>query len=381
MRRAHGLQMVLSDPKDRMEVQSLATLLAPDRRSHLLKFIRRLGGRACRAIRNFAVVPELPERLRENITDKKEIDSHLQKWRPEFSEDGESWEDVLKQEESPFSGLLAEIMAGAVLPLPRDEEFPETAELKVVFWEDVAEALEENKEPAPESEFITNAIGHIRRGNFRLAVVESIISLEIVLTQFLKVHLRVSAKVPDKRIDRFLTPEIGLTARLAALLNLTLHESYLEDIDLDKVLKVVGWRNDVVHKTGKLPDAREEVLTDHIWAVVELVRLLAERRDNIAASPELKRITDTLRKKYEGEISYALIWLKPSHRVRMDIVMYSGGSNEPDFRARVEKLVADSAKLLRERDSRFDEHKHLTIHFRTFTENTLGWFHYGRLDL
>lgn len=39
----------------------------------------------------------------------------------------------------------------------------------------------------------------------------------------------VSAGVPKERINNFLRPELGLTARLSALLDLTLHKSYLED--------------------------------------------------------------------------------------------------------------------------------------------------------
>jgi hypothetical protein len=381
MRTAIGLHLVLSDPTDRIEVPPLADLLVPNKRIELLRLMRKLAARACRAIRNFGVVPELPERLVVLATEK-EVESCLRKWRAEVSQTGESWASLVT-EETPYDLVSSFAAMFTAEAQTRDKEFPEDPELKVVYWEEIAEALEENKEPPPESEFVTNAIGHIRQGNFRLAVVESIIALEIVLTQFLRAHLSISAKVPDKRAERFLSPEIGLSARVAALLNITLHESYLQDIDLDKILKVIGWRNDVVHKTGKLPNVSDDILEDHILSVRSLVRMLAERRDNIAASTDLERIRAALRAKHPGAISYPQIWLKARHRVRMSIVVFLGGSKpgEPSPETRLQDLVAESVNLLRERDGRFDGAKHLTIHFRTFDEKSLAWFQHGNLNL
>src|SRR5690349_11986639 len=82
------------------------------------------------------------------------------------------------------------------------------------------------KETAPEDEFLTNTRWHIRNGNLRLALVDSVIGLEIVLARFLDSYLRVIKSVPDSRIRKFIKPDLGITARLAAILDLTLHESY-----------------------------------------------------------------------------------------------------------------------------------------------------------
>ncbi|MBI3013738.1 MAG: hypothetical protein HYY65_01435 [Candidatus Tectomicrobia bacterium] len=377
MRRAEGLQLVLCDRPESQRVPPLSGLLPPDRRSDLLQLIRRLGSRVCKAIRNFGMAPELPERLRENITSEKDIEACLRKWKVEVSEDGKGWQTVLEAEANPYAGLLAGLFGTAA---GHDEEFRETVEIKTVFWDDIVEALEERKEPPPESEFVTNTIGHMRKGNYRLAVVESVIGLEIVLAQFLRAHLS-SRGVPKDRIDHFLLPEVGLTARLSALLNLTLHESYLADVDLDKVLRVVRWRNDVVHKSGRVFETREELLRDSIWAVVSLVQLLAERRDDIEASPELRKVTEALRERHHELISYSLVWLRPRHSVRMDVMLYSSAVEKEELREKLEKVATEAAELLKLRDPRFERDLHLTIHFKTFPETTVAWFRFGRLDI
>lgn len=371
-RKAQGLQITLCDEQCTTETAPLADLIQTERLPDLFRMMQILGGRVCRAIRNFGATPEMPERLAEKAVEAAEIESHFRKWSPETSGDGKSWTPI-------FPSTLASAFASLLPPLvSRDTELSQPAEIKVFLWPDIAEALEEDREPAPEQEFYTNAIGHLRQRNLRLAVLESIICLEIVLTQFLQQHLTISGHVPPQRIKKFLSPEIGLTARLSALLNLTLHESYMADIDLDKVLKVVEWRNRVTHRTGHLPrDLRGETVEDHVWAVLSLCRLLAERRDNIAATPELKTVAEALQKRFN--VLWPLIWLKRSHRVRMDISFFTAPALEE--RQNIFELIASEAgKLFRNRDSRFDPSGHLTIHFKEVPEKTLGWFRAGSVQ-
>jgi len=319
-------------------------------------------------------VPELPERLAEESVSPADIETRLGKWCPETSTDGHTWSELLPPTSRPFAALFASALS-------RDMEFSQRAELKVFLWPDIVEALEDDKEPPPEQEFVTNSIGHLRQKNFRLAVLESIICLEIVLTQFLLQYLTVSVGVPARRVKQFLSPEIGVTARLSALLNLTLHESYLEDVDLDKVMKVVQWRNEVVHKTGRLPvGIREDTLEDHVSAVLSLVALLAERRDNVAAGPELKKITEALRGMGDRHIFLVQIWLKRSHRVRMDIEFFS--APEPgDRRDKLEGLAREAGELLKARDPRFNGSEHLTIHFKEVPGKSVAWFRAGSLEM
>jgi len=362
-----GLNFILTDKESR--VRPLDDLIRSY--SDLLLMMRGIAGRVFSSIRNFAVVPELPETLPKKSAETEDVETELRMWAPGTSTDGESWTKMFPPD--GLLGLDTFASGGSLASLSS-----ESADLNVFYWPDVCEALEGNKEPPPELEFYTNTIGHVRQKNYRLAILESIICLEIVLTQFLTEYLTVTIELPKRRLIKFLSSDIGLTARLSALLNLTLHQSFLQDIDLDKVIKVVEWRNRVMHKTGRLPAGiPEDALRDGIFAVLSLVKLLAERRDNAAAGPELQIIREALHQK-EDKCLFQ-IWLMPSHRVRIDIEFFTMRSSS-EYRKFI-ALVEQADKLLKNRDEYFEVSKHLTIHFKVLGGETLGWFIAGSLRM
>lgn len=373
VRMAEGLQIVLNDEPAGAAGFPLRDLIQADRHSELFLVMREIGSRVCRAIRNYAAVPEMPERLIDRVLPFVDVKTYLLRWSPETSADGHSWAELIPQEVRAFRDLLV------AARVERETQFYESAQLFVLFWPGVAEALEDAKDPPPELEFYANAMGHLRQKNFRLAVVESIICLEVVLSQFLSQHLTVAVSLPKKRLRQFLSPDVGLSARLSALLNLTLHESYLEDVDFDRVMKVVEWRNQVVHKTGRLPPhIPEDTLEKGVDSVLSLARMLAERRDNVAASPELRNISEALRK--TEKMLWPQIWLKPGHRVRMDIQLTFIG-RPAGYRETLDAVTKEAAKLLKNRDPRFEPGKHLTIHFKDLADKSIGWFSAGVLHI
>ena len=365
-----GLQFMLNDEGNR--AVTIADLLQVEKRSNLLLLIREIASRVFSAIRNFAIVPELPESLPRGVTEGENVEAELLVWSPETSNDGNSWTPL----DLPKNFLLlALLLTDISTSVTRCREH---TTLRVELWDNVVEALEDNKQPPPELEFYTNAMGHLRQHNFRLAVVESVICLEIVLAQFLKEHLTISAGVDKKKIGDFLIPEFGLTSRLSGLLNLTLHESYLQNIDLDKVLKVVKWRNGVIHKTGRLPsNIPEDILERGISAVLSLSRLLAERRDNVIATPELRKIKEALKQK--TKMGWPQIWLESGHRVRIDLELFSR-SDSINYREQLDTLVEESSEKLKARDPRFDPGKHLTIYIKSIFDGSTVWFRNGSLQ-
>ncbi|MBM4351722.1 MAG: hypothetical protein FJ106_17740 [Deltaproteobacteria bacterium] len=223
-RKSDGLQFVLDD-KDTTRVP-LVDLTKIDNYPTLLSLMRTVAGRIFNVIRNFGIVPEIPENLPTKLEKGGDLEAEVLGWFPEMSADGVSWTPLPKSKGFGFLSLFL------TSKFSRAARFLEDAELNIALWPDIVEALEDNKEPPPEMEFLTNAIGHLRQKNFRLAVVESIVCLEIVLTQFISNYLYISAKVKKENLQRFLSPELGLTARLSGLLNLTLHKSYFKEIGL-----------------------------------------------------------------------------------------------------------------------------------------------------
>src|SRR6266850_655204 len=244
----------------------------------LVVLLRGIVARIYRAIRYYGYSLEMPDISDQRVLDVQDAEADLLWWLVEVSRDGLSWNRVIASPtESPIPFFLLSRFPGAL-------QFGGGAEIKMSFWSDVVEALEDQKDPpAPEQEFLLNATAHRRDRNYRLAVMEAVIGLEIVLTDYIRNYLSVHKKVPKNRVASFVSkPEIGLTARVSGLLDMTLHESYIKTIEFDKVLKVIEWRNGIVHKSGRLPkELTNDTLDQHIQAVINLVEMLAERRINI----------------------------------------------------------------------------------------------------
>jgi len=329
-----------------------------------LDVIRTFVLRTFRAIRYFGIVPELPETMLPAIL-KLEPDLELWHWHVDVSPDGQVWESI-----NDSMKLKSSMLWGALVgPWTLDH-----CELNVIWWSAIQEALELNLEPSAESEFYTNAVGHVRKKNFRLAIVEIIIGLEIVMTQFLRAHLNQKHNLSKSKINHFLDQFDSIYYRVSVLLDVVLHPSWLREIDRKKILDVINWRNAIAHKTGRLPaDIPEQTYREGISAVRELIDILATRRDNIKAEPELDQISIKLAA--QASIFRPLIWLEKRHAVRMDIVFFSSTpSDEPEL----QHLAAEASRLLQIRDSKFDAKEHLTIYFKTLGGEQQNYFALGR---
>lgn len=163
------------------------------------------------------------------------------------------------------------------------------SELDMSLWEEIKEVIKENLPIPPEKEFTVNALEHTKKNNLRSAIVESIIGLEIILTKYLKNYL-IRQNIPKIRIDeKFLTPDLGLTARVSVMLDLSIkkqfnnifmyskpEEQFEDFVSIDDILNVVKWRNNIIHRTGNIPKNVSRInIKDGINKVLVLVKLLA----------------------------------------------------------------------------------------------------------
>ncbi len=185
--------------------------------------------------------------------------------------------------------------------------------------------------------------------------------------------------MPDKRIDSFLRHDFGLTPRLAGILDLTMHESYLRDIKLDQVLQAVTWRNHIVHKTGQLPThVRATMLCEHIDAVLDLARTLAELYVNTSASQDRAVIGDKLKANWSGRILWPSLWIKPWHKVYAEVGCDIGDSlSEAEMNA----IATELGGYLKARDKRFDPTNDLHVNFKRYLGEFIGMYISGQVLL
>jgi len=315
-------------------------------------------------IRNFGIVAH----IREVHPREDEVEAYLRHWQVKFSENDEECQDILPMPKDLLSLLL----------LPSPPAARATPELRTSRWPDIEEAVQDNLKPSPEQEFFENTIEFLRIDNLRMALLESIICLEIVLTQYLKAFLSVRKKIPVNRINRkFLTSQLGLSTRIAGLLDLTLDLNDLKTIDIQKILQAVEWRNHVVHRTGHLPPhLKEKNLREGVTSVLTLVLILAERRDQVQAQPELQEISRKISQ--DNNIPLPTIWLIKKHVIYVEIQFFS--SPIPDDSI-LEKVVRELIEELQNRDPRFNSDKHLFVRFLQFPKQTIARWRRGMLEV
>jgi hypothetical protein len=203
--------------------------------------------------------------------------------------------------------------------------------------------------------------------------------LEIVTTQFL--HLVLDRKgLSGTRIKTFLNPQLSLSARVAAMLDITLDRPLEPDL-ISRVLQAVRWRNDVVHGTGHLPELSEQELREGVGAVLGMALLIAGRRDELAGEPAMQAVTSRLLNELGGGMSRPLPVLRAGsqHRVTADFY-YLASSAFPDVNE-INAIVNRLAQLLVERDIGFDRNRHLHVRFTTLPNDVRADWLGGRLSM
>lgn len=253
----------------------------------LLKKIVQLTNKVIKCFRVYGSIENLHEII--IFEDKKNF--ILESLNPKFSNEGENWTYAIASKRINNEDKLAAIYSIT----KKTEVFNKfitasyNSGLYIVKnnWERVMTAIIEQKIPAAELELAVNAREHWHSKNLRLAVLESVIGLEIVMSSFMRAYLTHRKKLPKSQVDEFLTPEFSLYSRLSGLLNMSINKKDLEEIDIDLIKKVVKWRNKIVHVTGDLPDGIQEgQILKGINAVINLLFLLYSKKEVILKYPE-----------------------------------------------------------------------------------------------
>ena len=338
----------------------------PNKYPELLSLLTSFINVVLKNIRNFGITPH----VNEIYPREDEAERYLRLWKSEiFTQDG-NWQEIFP-ESKEWRDITRLFFAPHIIqPTPT---------LEASNWADIKLAIQEKREPPPEREFMVNAIEFMNLNNWRLALLESIICLEIVLSQYLNEYIKIYKDDIQKSAKEILnSPMIGLTSRILVLLPITLHTKDLEKIKFEDVRKAINLRNDIVHGTGNLPKNYDlEDVKNKIWNVLTLAETLSLRREQIKASPEMNKIAEKISKEYN--IPKPKIWVLKNHHILMEFVFFS-----IDCFPKVsilKELIKSISDHLLNRDRLFDANKHLYINFIKFPREIVERWHQGKYEL
>ena len=274
-RRVHSLSVEI----DEAMTDVVTRIVGSDDTERIIGCLLKPANRIIRSIRNFGLVTHVREFRANEFTG----DHWLDLLAVETSADGVAWTRLREP-----TGDLLELLARRSL-LRREY----LGRFKIADLAEVQEAIEDNLTAGPERAFLANALEYLRTGDLRVAVVESIICLEILVGQLLPELLTASSIPADA-----LTKEITLFPRVKMLLPLLL-PTEMAGIDLGAVLRTISLRNKIVHQSGHLPDGiPEETVRQGISAVVGLAHRLAHKRDSLKRAPDLQRLSQEIASKF-----------------------------------------------------------------------------------
>jgi hypothetical protein len=186
------LVFVLS-PADETESARLTEIVNNKLRwDQLVQLLTSIGNRVLRSIRNFGFVPYVNE-VKQN---EGNLQARMERWKVSSTGDDGTW--------CPLVPPAPDI--GGFALLFRDTTATEMPQMRASNWRAVEEAIQEDLSPGPEREFFINAIELLRVGNLRMAVMESVIGLEIALARYLESYLEKRKELSARRIASFVKP-------------------------------------------------------------------------------------------------------------------------------------------------------------------------------
>jgi hypothetical protein len=122
-------------------------------------------------------------------------------------------------------------------------------------------------------ELILNAEHYCYIGDFRMAILESVTALELVISKFISGEL-FAAGVKEKEIKEFIK-ETGVAKGLNVVVRLLVGKSGMPDDLLEKCKGTITKRNKIVHEGRK--ETNYQSTKDSIIAIYQLIQLLLEK--------------------------------------------------------------------------------------------------------
>lgn len=259
----------------------------------------------------------------------------------------------------------------------QNHNFAQTLHFDHPQIEDVSEWLEENKPITVTEQLLVQAMEADRSSNLRLAILNYMTALEQKLFEYLNIKLeqKLGEELKEK-IKRFLRSDnTRFEDRIFVILPLVIHDSWLRDIDMEKIKVAIEARNKIAH--GETVIVVDRYAQTDWTAVFSDVRSLIDALTGASilteASSEIKEMANEIHATYK---TYPTIWVHKHHRVSSDVILYSGdGRDETTLISMADKLSKKRCK----QDARFSPKNHLTIDFYEFPKKRFARWENNRV--
>jgi hypothetical protein len=338
----------------------------------ILKLINSISNRCLLVFRNYGNLTTVKEfSLQLDIVDEVEFKSFFMMLDVKISKNNEEYEKILEHWGFKIDFAEEFISRGSWLQKGYfnvyDEEY-----LNYDTWSDIKNALENNSEVTEERIFYVNSLEHTKNNNIRLAVIETVIGLEIVVTKYLRNYLKFK-NIPNDRIGNLINSHIGIYSMVSVLLDLSVEEEIIKYFEIDKVLKLINLRNDIIHENYKIPKetTKQKEIIEQIIATQILCKLLFSYCNKIII---IKSLLEKTKKSYDIEnIEVRCMPDTPTIILGVYLKKYSN-----ELITKINFSIISSLKDFRKYEKLYDEKEYLYISYR-FNKEVMAKFSNGKL--
>ncbi len=149
----------------------------------------------------------------------------------------------------------------------------------------------------------------------------------------------------------------------------------LEQLHLDEVQKAIGWRNKIIHSTGRLPrDVPPETIAEAIVCVLALALYLGDKRRNLLSAPAIRAIEEDVRTSHG--VDTCSIRSLDHHAFAVECRYWSSC---PSSEKMTETVVGLGTRL-KTLDARFVPEEHLTVTFEGVLGGAFARWNKGSLE-
>jgi len=241
------------------------------------------------------------------------------------------------------------------------------------IWLEIKDALENNLEITDERYFFVNSLEHIYNNNIRLAVIETVISLEIAVNKYLKDYLKFK-NIPNDRIGNLINSKTGIHSMVSVLLDLSIEEEVMEAIKIDEVLKLITLRNKIIHENKQIPKESSE--QKEIFSQIASTQVLCKLLFGFCNKRiKIKALLKNAQRDYD--IENIEIRYLPDNPIIVLIVYLKEYSHE--LIKNINFSIISSLKDFRGYERLYNEKEHLRINYR-FNKKVMAKFSKGKLE-
>ena len=366
IRRYHAISIMIEDSsKDTIE-----KFVKERSMVQILNLINLISNRCLLVFRNYGKLTKVKEfSLKLDIADKEQFKSFFMMLDVKISKNNTEYEKILKYWgfKYDFTDEFATILLKPGFFNVYHEEYLDYDE-----WVDIKNVLENNYEITEDRIFFVNSLEHWKNNNIRLAVIETVIGLEIAVTKYLRNYLKFK-NIPNDRIGDLINPHIGIYSMASVLLDLSVEEEIIKHIKIDRVLKLIKLRNNIVHNNYKIPKetTKQNEIFEQIQATHFLCILLSNFCNKIIIIKDLLKRT---KKNYDIENIQTRCMIDAPNIILS--VYLKKDSNE--LITKINSSVINSLKDFRRFEKSYNEKEYLYISYR-FNKKVMAKYSNGKL--